>query len=156
MADNPKIVSVQRLIPAPPEKIFDLIANPHRHPELDGSGTVKAADVDGPDRVKLGDRFGMSMKWGLPYRMVSIVTEFEENRRIAWAPKGEFFGKVMERGTGRVYRYELEPVEGGTMVTETWDATKEKGWPVVKLMGMPNKVGDAMAKTLEKIEGLVA
>jgi uncharacterized protein YndB with AHSA1/START domain len=155
MADNEKIVTVERFIPAPAEEIFDLIANPRRHPELDGSGTVKQADVDGPERVGLGDRFGMAMKWGVPYRMVSEVVEFEENRRIAWAPKSEVFGKVIEGGTGRIYRYELEPVEGGTTVRQTWDATKEKGWPIVKLMGLPKKVGQAMAATLEKIERLV-
>ena len=36
MAD---VVSVERLIPAPASEIFDLIADPNRHRDIDGSGT---------------------------------------------------------------------------------------------------------------------
>ena len=86
MADTSDVVSVERVIPAPPEKIFDLLADPARHCDIDGSGTVRAAK-GGSERLALGSKFGMSMKMGLPYTMVSEVIEFDENRRIAWQSK---------------------------------------------------------------------
>ena len=38
---------------------------------------------DSPERLSLGATFGMSMKMGVSYSMVSTVVEFDENRRIA-------------------------------------------------------------------------
>ena len=115
-------VSVERVVPAPAEAIFDLLAHPDRHPELDGSGTVQGPRSSGR-RVGLGDSFGMSMHWGVPYSTRNVVVEFEEGRRIAWrtlAPK-----PLTLLFTGRTWRYELEPVEGGTLVRETWDTSTE-------------------------------
>jgi uncharacterized protein YndB with AHSA1/START domain len=115
-------VSVERVVPAPPEAVFDLLAHPDRHPELDGSGTVQGPRSSGR-RVGLGDSFGMSMHWGVPYSTRNVVVEFEEGRRIAWrtlAPK-----PLTLLFTGRTWRYELEPVEGGTLVRETWDTSTE-------------------------------
>ncbi len=152
MTEPDRLITVQRLIPAPPERIFDILADPRRHPEIDGSGTVKQADVDGPERLSEGARFGMAMKLGFSYRMVSTVTEFAENERIAWAPRPEVRGKVKETMAGRVYRYELQPTDGGTLVRETWDATAEQGWFMHKLLRTPAKVRSAMEKTLERLE----
>ena len=125
------VISVQRLVPAAPEPIFDLLADPAGHAEIDGGGTVKGARSGGR-RLALGDRFGMDMHLGVAYSTRNTVIELDENRRIAWqttasGPLGTVLG-------GRIWRYELEPVEGGTLVTETWDLSQEK-WtskPVVK------------------------
>ena len=57
------VATVERLIHAPAEKIFDLLADPARHAEIDGSGTVRTP-VDGSRRLKKGDKFGMSMHMG--------------------------------------------------------------------------------------------
>ena len=77
---------------------------------------------EGSQRLALGSTFGMSMKMGIPYSMVSTVVEFDENRRIAWQTRGP--GDRQARG-GRIWRYELEPVDGGTLVRESWDITQE-------------------------------
>ena len=37
-ATESDVESVERVIPAPPEKIFDLLADPAKHPLIDGSG----------------------------------------------------------------------------------------------------------------------
>ena len=54
---------------------------------------------------------------------------------------------------GRIWRYELEPVDGGTLVRETWDISKE----VVPALVRPlrAKTSKAMAATLERIEARV-
>ena len=41
-----------RYLPALPP--CSLVADPHRHPELDGSGTVRDIPVHGPDRLSEG------------------------------------------------------------------------------------------------------
>ena len=155
MSDPRDIESVERVIPAPPEKIFDLLADPSRHPEIDGSGSVRDAKQPS-QRVKLGDKFGMSMKAGIPYSMVSTIIEFEDNRRIAWQsrPPG-VFGKI---GGGRIWRYELEPTADGTRVRESWDVSQEKG-PVKHLLRTGRareRTREAMDKTLANIAGLLA
>jgi uncharacterized protein YndB with AHSA1/START domain len=148
MSDD--VETVERIIPAPPEKIFALLADPSRHPDIDGSGTVKHVKQT-PVRVKLGDKFGMKMKLGIPYSMVSTIVEFEDNRRIAWQSRPP--GIAGKFGGGRIWRYELDPVDGGTRVRESWDITHE----VIKAMVRParKKTRANMEKTLARIEELV-
>ncbi len=146
------MVTVERVIPAAPEAIFDLLADPSRHQEIDGSGTVREAK-GGSERLALGSTFGMSMKMGLPYSMVSTVIEFDENRLIAWQTTGPTaIGKHLG---GRIWRYELEPVEGGTKVSESWDIRHESAFtkPVVRMA--EDKTRKNLAATLERIETVV-
>lgn len=146
------VITVERTIPAPPEAIFGLLADPSRHSEIDGSGTVREAR--GPARkLGLGDRFGMSMRMGLPYGTDNEVVEFEEPRRIAWQTRG--VGVVRLFG-GRIWRYELTPVDGGTLVRESWDITSESPLtkPVVRLAAA--KTAKNMSATLERIEKILA
>ena len=147
------VETVERVIPAPPEAIFELLADATRHRDIDGSGTVRNAKGR-PEPLKLGSTFGMSMKMGLPYSMVSTVIEFEPNRRIAWQTHGP--GPLGRFVAGRIWRYELEPVEGGTRVRETWDIRKESFYtkPVVRLGAATTR--ENMSKTLERIEELLA
>ncbi len=146
------VVTTERVIHAPPEAIFDLLADASRHPDIDGSGAVKQAKSDAPARLSLGATFGMSMKMGIGYSMVNTVVEFEDGRRIAWQarPPG-FLGHI---AAGRIWRYELEPVEGGTRVRESWDISKDHQRRMLKLGGLPRKTEANMAKTLERIAEL--
>jgi uncharacterized protein YndB with AHSA1/START domain len=151
MTSTHDVESVERVIAAPPEKIFELLADPSRHHEIDGSGSVKEAK-EGSTRLALGDRFGMSMKVGVSYSMVSEVIEFDENRRIAWQtwPPNDFAAKL---AGGRIWRYELEPVDGGTLVRESWDISQERAKFVVR--PSRGKTKKAMEATLERIEQVV-
>lgn len=151
MANPRDTVSVHRLIPAPAAAIFDLLADPSRHQDIDGSGTVLGPRSSGSRRLGLGDTFGMSMRMGVSYSTRNVVVEFEPNRRIAWQTLAAApFDKIV---TGRVWRYELEPVEDGTMVTETWDISREAplSRPVVR-MRMTDSTRRSMTRTLERIE----
>ena len=153
MTSTGDVLTVQRVIPASPVAIFDLLADPARHVDIDGSGTVKHARSGGR-RLKLGDSFGMDMKLGVAYATRNVVVEFEENRRIAWqtlaAPP---ISLVL---TGRIWRYELEPVEGGTIVRETWD-TRQEALPsrYVVRATMTDLTRRNMEKTLKRIEDVV-
>jgi uncharacterized protein YndB with AHSA1/START domain len=141
---------VERVIPAPPEKIFELLVDPRRHHDIDGSGTVQDAK-DSPERLGPGSTFGMSMKAGISYSMESTVIEFEENRRIAWQTRGS--GKLGSKFGGRIWRYELEPVDGGTRVRESWDISEERMKAIVR--PARRKTRKSMEQTLARIEELV-
>jgi uncharacterized protein YndB with AHSA1/START domain len=152
MANPRDCVSVERLIQASPAAIFEVLAAPGRHPEFDGSGTVVKAQADSPVRLSQGAVFGMDMRQGMRYRMVNTVTEFEEGRRIAWSPRTSGLGA---RFGGRIWRYELEPVDGGTLVRETWDISEEG----LRLLLRPlasSRTRKNMAKSLDRLADLVA
>jgi len=152
MTSATDVETVERFIASPPEPIFDLIADARRHKDIDGSGSVRDPRGE-PERLVLGTRFGMSMRIGVPYAMVSTVVEYEENRRIAWQTRGPTsLGRYF---AGRIWRYELEPADGGTLVRESWDLSQES--PITKPLV---RRGGAMARrsmtaTLARIEELV-
>ena len=151
MSDQSDVVTVERLIPALAERIFALVADPSRHPELDGSGTVQGVKDAPAELLHLGSTFGMNMKLGFPYSMVSTIVEYEENRRIAWQTKPP--GRLCGLAGGRIWRYELEPADGGTLVRESWDISQEKFKALVRPAA--KKTAEAMAKTLARIEEIV-
>ncbi len=136
-------VSVSRVIPASAAEIFAVIADANRHADFDGSGSVKGTTGD-PEPLALGTKFGMSMRIGLPYRIQNEVVEYENDRLIAW----QHFGRHR-------WRYELEPVEGGTKVTETFDWSTARSPRFIELMGYPKKHPANMEKTLERLEAVV-
>ena len=146
MADQ--VVSVTRVIHASPEAIFDVLTDPARHGEIDGSGMVQNLRGESK-RLELGSTFGMDMKFGfVPYRISNKVVEFEENRLIAW----QHFGKHR-------WRYELEPVSddrgGGTKVTESFDWSTSVFPKGIELAGYPKKHPANMEATLERLASVV-
>lgn len=145
------VETVERFIPAPPAAIFALLADASRHHEFDGSGTVRAA-TGAPEPLTLGSRFGMAMRAGLPYRMVNTVVEYEPDRRIAWQPRPDY--PLVDRLIGgRIWRYELEPADGGTLVRESWDISQEVFSALVRPLRAATRT--AMTRTLERLAALV-
>lgn len=150
------VETVEQVIAAPPERIWALVADPRRHQDINGNGTVREA-FDVPDRLHLGATFGMNMDFGGPYQMTSTVIEYDENRRIAWQsrPAADVAGWRHLFG-GRIWRYELAPVDGGTRVRESWDIRHEGKLGVRYLVwGYRSKTRANMQATLERIERLV-
>ncbi len=150
-AESRDVASVERFIPAPASAIFDVLADPSRHQEIDGSGTVRGTS-EGSQRLALGSKFGMSMKAGISYSMANTVVEFENDRRIAWQPRPTLSFMRWLVG-GRIWRYELEPADGGTLVRESWDISHEVHKSAVR--PLRSKTIDAMTKTLERLEQVV-
>ena len=139
-SDPAKVVSRSTIVPAPAQMIFDLLADPRRHSEIDGSGSVQAAQINAPERLSLDATFGMQMKIGLSYKITNTVVEFEEGKTIAW----RHFG-------GHIWRYILEPVDGGTKVTEQFDWNKSKSPLILKLRKSPQDNAKSIEKTLENL-----
>ncbi len=140
---SPWIISRSIVVQAPAEQVFEILANPRRHPDFDGSGSVRGA-IAGPERLSMGAKFGMDMRLVVPYRISSQVKEFDEGRRIAWAHIG-----------GHRWRYELEPLaDGSTRVTETFDATTARSARALKLMDAYNRNARAIEETLPRLAAL--
>lgn len=138
-------VSVERVVHAPASAIFDLLADPSGHARIDGSGSVRGVR-GGSKRLGLGDTFLVNMRIGLPYISANRIIEFEEDRRIAWQ---QTFGR-------QIWRYELTPVDDGTLVRETFDGSKYRGRPILRLLGVIPRHRVNMTKTLDRIEELLA
>ena len=142
---NNRIISRSTIVPAPAADIFAILADPRRHGEVDGSGSVQNARMNAPAKLSLGATFGMDMRIGVPYRITNIVVEYEEGRRIAW----RHFG-------GHVWRWILEPVEGGTKVTEEFDWQKARSPLFLQLIKAPQNNTKSIERSLENLVRLFA
>jgi uncharacterized protein YndB with AHSA1/START domain/ketosteroid isomerase-like protein len=116
--DGPARTTVSRVLDAPAERIFAVLRDPRRHPELDTAGLLRHAETSRPvDAV--GDTFVMAMhndEIG-DYQVEYHVVAFTENRVIAWAP-----GQPGQRPAGDRFTWKLTPTDDGhTEVTQTYD-----------------------------------
>ncbi|KQR97312.1 polyketide cyclase [Williamsia sp. Leaf354] len=85
-------VTVERLIDASAKDVFDILTNPKRHVELDGSGFVRG-DENGERISAVGDVFTMNMDgphMGGEYKTDNHVSGFAKDKLVAWktAPAG--------------------------------------------------------------------
>ncbi len=131
------------VINAPASAIFDTIANPYRHAEFDGSGTVQEGFA-GPERLSQGATFGMNMRMGFSYRIKNTVEEFEEPTLIAWRHAGR-----------HRWRYELKPIDDHTTeVVETFDGSTALFPPALKVMNAYENNQKAILKSLVRLKEL--
>jgi hypothetical protein len=142
---GPRRVARRVQVKAPAAEIFAIVSDPHRHPELDGSGTVRDVDVKGPHHLAVGDKFTVGMKqYGLPYKIVSTVTEAQEGKVVEW-----------QHPLGHRWRWELvETTTDGsaiTEVTETFDYRDVKVPFMITAFGYEKKNGDGITSTLERL-----
>jgi hypothetical protein len=96
---------------APAADLFAIVADPRRHHELDGSGTV-GDNLRAPQRLVAGARFTTKMTmFGVPYRITSTVTAMKPNELIEW-----------RHPVGHHWRWEFAAITPTiTRVTETFD-----------------------------------
>lgn len=108
---GPRQVSRSVEVAAPVADLFAMAADPRRHRELDGSGTVRD-NVKAPDDITVGSKFSTNMKmFGVPYRITSTVTAFEPDKLVEW-----------RHPEGHRWRWEFESLSPTlTRVTETFD-----------------------------------
>ncbi len=108
---GPRRVSRSVEVAAPAAELFTIAADPRRHSELDGSGTVRA-NIKMPSQLVVGSRFSMKMRmFGLPYRITSTVTALKPDELVEW-----------RHPLGHRWRWEFESLSPTlTRVTETFD-----------------------------------
>jgi uncharacterized protein YndB with AHSA1/START domain len=163
MTEENKAVEVSRRIEAPAARIFEILADPRRHMDFDGSDMVRAA-VDSRPISDIGDTFSMQMhRLGRDYLMINYVVEFEPDRRIVWEPApGDVAtaGDPSKIGVPAGYRwgYTLAPDgEDATIVTEVFDCGPEENGQILvgdggQWINGSNTVVESMAATLERLE----
>jgi hypothetical protein len=128
------------LVNAPAAEVFALVVDPHRHPKLDGSGTVRDVPIKGPHHLAVGDKFTVGMKqWGVPYKITSTATEVEDGRVVEW-----------RHPMGHRWRWDLVNAPT-TEVTETFDYSTHKTPALLELFGMHEQNADGITSTLERL-----
>lgn len=151
-------VSVSRRIAAPAAAVFAVLADPARHPEIDGSGMLREV-VGRPVISGVGDTFTVRMhnaEMG-DYEMTNYVVEYVPGRRIGWEPEMSAASRAEDQADVGVrahqrWSYELTP-DGpdGTLVTETYDCTRAPEW-LRKAVKGGYRWEAAMKATLENLE----
>jgi hypothetical protein len=117
-------IETHRVIPAPAPDIFAVLCDPHGHVAIDSSGMLQ--DADGDPVKAVGDSFVVHMdreslndypQLG-KYDVTVSITEFEQDRLIAWTVLGQ-----IQPPLGHVYGYRLQPADDGaaTEVTSFYD-----------------------------------
>jgi Polyketide cyclase / dehydrase and lipid transport len=98
-------------VAAPAAELYAFAADPRRHGELDGSGTVRD-NIEVPAELVVGSKFSTAMKvLGVPYKIVSTVTALKPNEVVEW-----------RHPVGHRWRWEFEELSPTlTRVTETFD-----------------------------------
>ncbi len=139
-----KVIRRSIVVDAPASQIFDLLADPARHRDFDGSDTVRRSTEETPERLSLGAKFAMRMKMVVPYRMSNEVVEFVENERIAWTHVG-----------GHVWRYTLAPVDDRTQIVEEFDWRSSWAGPGLEIARVPARNAKAIDATLARLANLV-
>ena len=163
MVGKSKQVEVSRRIEAPAGVIFEILANPQRHKDFDGSGMLRGVVLD--RRISgVGDTFTMKMhRLGDDYLMLNYVVEFEPSRRIFWEPAPGDASRAEDNDPSKVgipagYRwgYILEADgDHATVVTEVFDfgplseSLFDDGG---KWINGANSVRESMTASLEKLE----
>ncbi|OBI91015.1 SRPBCC family protein [Mycobacterium asiaticum] len=142
---GPRRVSRSVEVVAPVAELFAMAADPRRHSELDGSGTVRA-NVKAPSRLAEGSKFSTNMRMlGVPYRITSTVTEFKPDEVIEW-----------RHPLGHRWRWEFESLSPNrTQVTETFDyssaGTLKNKLKYYERMGFVKANASGIESTLAKL-----
>jgi hypothetical protein len=149
---------VSRRIGAPASQIFQILADPARHRDIDGSGTLRAA-APGSSVSAAGDIFVMRMHDARigDFEMNNHVVEYEQDRRIGWEPEnGRGHADAGAPGAGRWRRWSFELAPEGpdaTIVTEIYDCSRAPRDARTEL-DCGNVWIETMARTLERLGAL--
>lgn len=153
MANDQKI-TVQRTIDAPAKDIFEVLTNPERHADLDGSSFVRSDEKT--DRIQaVGDVFTMNMAgdhMGGEYQTDNHVTAFDPNTMVGW--------KTAPAGTeppGWEWLWELKSQgSDSTLVTHTYDWSGVTDQKFLEKVGFPLVKQEQLEDTLGRLAAAVS
>ncbi len=140
---------------ADPGTVYALIADVTRMPEFSPE-IIRCTWLDGATAPVVGARFAAVNKVPNrpPWTNKPVVTVVEPDRAFAFARTEKFAGTVE-------WTYRLEPEDGGTKVTESYEVTRSLspvGWFIIGvLFGRKDRRSDlraGMATTLERMRAV--
>lgn len=147
---------VTRTIPSSPANVFAVLTDPARHKDTKPGDWVRDA-VDPAPITHVGQMFAVNMyldRAGGHYVMHNLVTEFDQDRTVAWLP-----GQLDESGThspgGWWWRYDLTPNGQDTDVTMTYDWS-ETSQEFRDTIGVPVFEPDFIEQSLASLERTVS
>jgi hypothetical protein len=160
-ATNHEPISVSRRIAAPAHDIFTVLADPARHPDLDGSGMLRSGAAN--EVISgVGAIFVMNMHYQAlgDYETSSHVVEFVLDRRIAREPaprdRGPAAAANVAIGSRPGHRWIFDLAPDGptaTVVTEICDCTRAAE-QVRETVHDGRSWVSSMTKTLERLDRL--
>ena len=113
---DPAMISAETTLRAAASDVYALIADPARHAELDGGGSVRGLVTAETSELREGDTFTEKMFLGFPYRMSPTVVRAEKNQALSWRMPADHY-----------WTWEIADNHDGTVtVRETWDASEAK------------------------------
>ncbi len=143
---------VTRRIAATPEALYAIVSDVTRTPEL--SPEILRAEWTTGGRAVVGARFRATNK-------VSCGPSWTNEPEVLVADPGREFTFIRREKTAGhvVWRYQFEPVDGGTEVTESYEVTKPIpwfGWVIITyVFGGKDRRADlraGMEETLRRLE----
>ncbi len=146
---------VRLVMAAPPEAVYELIADVTRMPELSPE-VVECRWLDGATGPAVGARFAARNKFsrGPAIGNKPVITAVDPGRRISWS-RTEPFGGTVE------WTYEFLPHPEGTEVVESYRAIKPVsrfGWWIIGTFSSKDRAGlqrTGMEQTLQRLKAHV-
>jgi hypothetical protein len=115
-------IEVDRIIPADPAAIFEILRSPQGHVSIDSTGMLMWAEGD--SATQAGDSFVVHMDRDalrdFPLDLYDVTvsfTRFDPDQAIEWTILTDFLDPPL----GHVYGYRLDAVDGATKVTSYYD-----------------------------------
>ncbi|REF29133.1 SRPBCC family protein [Calidifontibacter indicus] len=151
--NHEKKITVTRTIEAPADAVFEVLTNPKRHREFDGSGFVRSEDQG--DRITAtGQVFTMNMEgdhMGGEYKTDNHVTGYVKDKLVAWqtAPAGT-------EPKGWEWVWELEPNgQRETQVSLTYDWSKVTDKELLQKISFPLVPEADLQESLQLLSSVV-
>jgi len=143
------------IVAAPPADVYAVISDVTRTPELSPE-ILHCAWLDGATGPAVGARFVATNRAGrMTWKNRPVVVTADPGREFAFARTEAFAGTVE-------WRYRLEPVAGGTRVTESYEVTRPItviGWFIIRgIAGCRDRRSDlerGMEQTLQRLKAVV-
>jgi len=144
-------LEVERLVHAPHEAVFDLLADPSRHHLTEPTDWVRGSlEADPPRLAEAGQVFGIEMfhvAAGGRYEMQNVVLGIEPGRSIAWEPASRGESGAIEGG-GWYWRYDLEDRGEDTLVRLSYDWAATPPEIAEEIGGLPSVGEDFLHESL--------
>jgi uncharacterized protein YndB with AHSA1/START domain len=146
---------VRLVVHAPPQAVYDVIADISRMPELSPE-VVDCRWLGGATGPEVGARFRARNKFtrGPAIGNTPVITAVEPGRKISWS-RTEPFGGTVE------WTYEFLPHGDGTEVVESYRTLKPVsrfGWWIIGFFSSKERARlqhEGMVQTLERLKAVV-